>query len=74
VAGPLGTEVNARLLGQARSRLVPGGSLFLELDGAEQAAALTEVARHTWPRPQLALHADAARIERALAVQLPSAA
>jgi release factor glutamine methyltransferase len=71
VAGPLGTEANARLLGQAQSRLVPGSELFLELDGGEQAADLSEIARSTWPEAHIEVHPDAAGIERALAVTLP---
>ncbi|MBV9356695.1 MAG: peptide chain release factor N(5)-glutamine methyltransferase [Chloroflexi bacterium] len=70
VAGPSGTELNARLLRMAPPHLAPGAELFLELDGAEQARTLSEVARASYPNAQVAVHADAAGIDRALAVQL----
>jgi release factor glutamine methyltransferase len=70
VAGPLGTELSARLLGQAQSRLLPGGALFLEVDGAEQARALSELAQTIWPTAHIAVHRDAAGTDRALAVLL----
>jgi release factor glutamine methyltransferase len=68
-AGKDGTEANARLLFAARTRLVPGAELALELDGPEQAQTLSTLARELYPGATIDACLDGATRERVLVVR-----
>jgi release factor glutamine methyltransferase len=67
-AGPLGLDLNQRLLDQAAPLLAPGGTLALELDPA-QAEPLTERARIRFPGAEISLPQDLRGLARVLCVQ-----
>jgi release factor glutamine methyltransferase len=66
--GPSGLELVERLLQQARSRLAPGGALFLEI-GWRQGAAAQRLAQEQFPRAHIELLADYAGHERILVIK-----
>lgn len=69
--GPTGTELNRRLLEQARTRLVPGAEAALEMDEEDQAATLLSAARSLFPAADVRVELDGAGADRVLHLVLP---
>ena len=65
--GADGLDVIRQLLSQAARHLKPGGAIFLEI-GAEQGKAASKLARHHFPRANVSVLADYARLDRVLQV------
>jgi release factor glutamine methyltransferase len=70
--GPDGLREIERLLGQAPSRLRPGGFLLIEL-GPLQAASALELARSRFPGAAVRVLPDAAGLDRLLVIDTPRA-
>jgi release factor glutamine methyltransferase len=69
--GPDGLREIRRLLEQAPSRLLPGGSLLVEM-GPPQAASALALARRRFPGAAARILPDAAGLDRLLTVDTPS--
>ncbi len=68
VAGPAGSEVNARLIAQAPAHLAPGGLLALEI-GDTHAAVLSGIARGHFPGASVSVIKDLGGHDRVLLVR-----
>jgi release factor glutamine methyltransferase len=65
--GPDGLAVYRRLLAAAPARLRPGGAVVLEI-GAEQGAAVSELARTHFPAARIEVYRDLAGFDRVVVV------
>lgn len=65
--GPDGLRIIERLLGQAPSRLKPGGALFVEI-GEEQGNAARKLAAQSFPRARIEVRKDLSGLDRVLVV------
>lgn len=65
--GPDGLSLYRRLLACAPAHLAPGGALLLEI-GADQGAAVSALAQHSFPRARIRVHRDLAGHERVVEV------
>lgn len=72
LGGEDGLDLVRRLLYQASGKLLPGGSLLLEI-GMGQGGEVSELAKHYFPRSKVELLPDLAGIERVVSIapQLP---
>lgn len=68
--GPTGTELNRRLLEQARAKLAPGAEVALEMDEEAQAEPLARAARSLFPGAAVRVELDGAGADRVLHVLL----
>lgn len=67
--GPDGLEVIRRLLPQARKKLIPGGSMLLEI-GSGQGQAILQLAQSHFPGANIQVKPDLAGLDRLLVVQM----
>jgi release factor glutamine methyltransferase len=65
--GPDGLSLYRRLLACAPAHLAPGGALLLEI-GADQGAAVSALAQHSFPHAKIMVHRDLAGHERVVVV------
>ena len=65
--GADGLDLYRRLLAAAPAKLRPGGAILLEI-GATQAAAVTELARRSFPEAAVSVHQDLAGRDRVVVI------
>jgi release factor glutamine methyltransferase len=65
--GPDGLAVYRRLLAQAPPKLRTRGAMLIEI-GATQGAAVTDIARASFPKAQITVHKDLAGLDRAVEI------